>query len=192
MAYEMTAAGIPAVNVVTRSRVVSGITVKTGNPTGTRREVRVSSTAANEVGGSTAAGKAVAAAAEVRAATAAAEVTTTSAAAVSATTTTSAAVSATAATATVALGSSRHRRPSSDRQGGQHTEGPGKNSSMFRRHGFLHSVAGPRLNGPRGIRTLQLIRRCVAAFVQVRFRTACIWLLEFLFSSLGVPAWNPP
>jgi hypothetical protein len=116
MTYEVTAAGIPAVNVVTRSRVVNGVTVKPGNPAGTRREVRVSSTAANEVGG-TAAGKAVAASAEVSAtaaevraataATAAAEVTTTSA-------TTTAAVSATT-TATVALGSGRHRRPSSDR-----------------------------------------------------------------------------
>jgi hypothetical protein len=38
-------------------------------------------------------------------------------------------------------GSSRQRRPGGDRDSGEHSQGSGENSSMFRGHGD-HSVAG--------------------------------------------------
>ena len=113
VAYKVTtAAGVPAINVVTGSRVVNSAAVITGNRAGARRKVRVSATANERVWGAASKGVAASAevsttatAAKVRAATTAAEVTTTS---------TAAAVSATTATATVALGTGRHRRPGRD------------------------------------------------------------------------------
>jgi hypothetical protein len=142
------------------------VAVVAGNPAGTRREVRMRS-ATSEPAGATANGRVSTTAAEVPTAAAAAS------------------VSTTATTTTVTLGAGRHRSPGGDRYSGQYTDGPGENSCMFHIHGF-HSVAGPRWS-PRGIRTLQSIRRFVTAFVQVRFLTACIWLRRILFSSLGVP-----
>jgi hypothetical protein len=72
---------------------------------------------------------------------------------VSTTTATAREVSATTTSATVGFtGPSRQRRPDGYRQSGQHSEGPGENSSMFHRHG-IHSVAGPTAS-PRGISTL--------------------------------------
>jgi hypothetical protein len=139
---------------------------------GTRCEVRVRG-ATSEAAGAAGKGRVSTNAAEVRTATTR-DVPPTAAASVSATTTT-----------TVSLGACRHWSPGSNRYSGQYTEGPGENSCMFRIHGF-HSVAEPRWS-PRGIRTLQSIRRFVTAFVQVRFLTACIWLRRILFSSLGVP-----
>jgi len=139
MAYEVTTTGVPAVNVVTRSRVVSG-TVISASPAGTRREVRVSR-AASEAVGSAGKGR-VATTAKVRTTTGKVSATTAasvSAATATATTTVSAATTAT----TVTLGAGRHRRPGGDRYSGQYTESPDKNSCMFHLHG-LHSVAGPR------------------------------------------------
>ena len=148
------------------------VTVVGSNPAGTRREVPVRS-ASSEAAGAAGKGRVSTTAAEVRTATRR-DVTPTAAAS----------VSATAAT-TVSLGASRHWSPGGNRYGGQYTDSPGENSCMFHIHGF-HSVAEPRWS-PRGIRTLQSIRRFVTAFVQVRFLTACIWLRRILFSSLGVP-----
>jgi hypothetical protein len=146
------------------------VAVVASNPAGTRREVRMRS-ATSEPAGAAANGSVSTTAAEVPTATAAASV--------------SATATATTTTTTVTLGAGRHRSPGGDRYSGQYTDGPGENSCMFHIHGF-HSVAGPRWS-PRGIRTLQSIRRFVTAFVQVRFLTACIWLRRILFSSLGVP-----
>jgi hypothetical protein len=172
MADEVATTGVPAVNVIPRSRVVDGAMIS-GSPAGARREVRVSG-ATSEAVGSTGKGR-VATTAKVRTATTGDVATATAAASVSATTT----------AATVTLGTGHHRGTGGNRYSGQYTEGPGENSCMFRVHGF-HSVAEPRWS-PRGIRTLQRIRRFVTAFVQVRFLTACIWLRRNLFSSLGVP-----
>jgi hypothetical protein len=149
VAYKVTtAAGVPAVNVVTGSRVVNRAAVITGNRAGARRKVRVSATGNERVWGAASKGVAASAevstttaAAKVRPTTAAAKVRPATAAAAEVTTTTSAAVSAAPTTATVALSSGRHRSPGRDHQGRQYTEAPGKNTYMFRRHG-LHSVAG--------------------------------------------------
>ena len=140
MAYKVTTTGVPAVNVVTRGRVAN-----TCNSAWTGGEVRVSSTA--NVGAGSPASKATdAAAGEVRTTTTTAEMRATA-------TTTCVSPAATtgvspASAATVTFGAGDHWGPGDDRYSGQHTQGPGQNSCMFRHHG-LHSVTGPRW-GPRG------------------------------------------
>ena len=108
MTYKVATTCVSAVNVVTGSRVVNG-TVISGRPTGTRREVRVSSATNEGVGG--AASKSVAAATKVRAT--AAEVSTTATGEVPSTPATASVATATAAA--VALGACGHRGPGGDR-----------------------------------------------------------------------------